>query len=398
MIKNLQKVLISLAAVGGLILASWIGLEPETAEAANTGSIYIRAWVDTDGDNTYSLNEGLVLKGTRFEIRDMATNKLIDKSLCRFDDFMLGGVGRNNCNNLPYGKYMVTYTSEDPFQYAGPIKSKWNPKGVNPIAPVEIKKGFENNILDFGYKPLRNPQTGDMIIHAFKDKDFDGQWSGYNSGEGDPFFNTKYSVKSVKTGKNIDYSRHCNFGTNRLGGAGEDICRGLPAGQYIVTFYGAGTNWVQIKGVHNDTASNPMLITVTGGQIVTPEFGYNPKSVINVRVFEDINGNKAYTPNTNEGKAFSGKKVKIVDNRGNEIDYTRCSTESAAVGGAGRIWCAVPQGPYSVWFADFDATKWNGPLKTQYNPQGIDPVPTSANPNKFSVIDFGFIKNGYVYQ
>lgn len=389
------KYLLSFFGLIGLVLGPISLAAPSQASAGNTGSIHIRSWVDTDGNNQYSLQEGLIFKGLPFSIVNLATKKPVNPKSCQYDTFNLGGVGRNTCANLPYGKYMVTMLGIDPFQFAGPVKSRWNPQGVNPIAVVEIKPGFRINTLDFGYTRIKHALTGDMIVHAYFDKNNDGQWSGYSSGEGSVFANTRLSIKNAKTGQNIPYNLLCHNKSDRLGGAGENVCRGLPVDDYIVTFHGAGNNWRQVPGTHNQSASNPMKVTVRAGDIVVPEFGYRKKTqgaVINVRVFEDRNHNHAYTVGGGEGKVFAGKHVRIVDAHGKQIDYSRCSTKTNALGGAGRIWCAVPTGAYQVWFADFDANTWYGPIKSTYNPQGVDPVPVYASPgSRQSVVDFGFI-------
>jgi hypothetical protein len=377
------------AVVLGLIFGVFAKAPVADAAAAGQGEIDIRVWVDTDGDSQYSKQEGIAMNGTRFLIVNN-NGTAVDKSKCTYNDFTTGGVGRSWCKGLADGSYTVTFLNQDLRQYSGPLKSRYNSRGQNPVT-VTIKKGFRINPIDFGYKLKKNAQTGELMVRALVDLDWNGEFNHPGSGEGNYFNWKKYEIRDSR-GKQIDYTK-CDYYQNKLITFGHSVCRGLEAGTYTVKFLGEDSKTYvgPIKSKYNPTGTNPTKVTVKNGQFNNVDFIYNFKADLEIRAFLDKNGDKKYTPNGGEGSVFAYKKVKITNARGQEIDYARyCGGNT--LGGAGRLSCkGMADGPYTVKFLGENPATYVGPFKNQYNKSGTNPVSGKLDPKESEIVDFGYV-------
>ncbi|MFO0702540.1 MAG: PKD domain-containing protein [Candidatus Andersenbacteria bacterium] len=253
--------------------------------------------------------------------------------------------------------------------------------------------------------------TGDLQIRIFEDLNKNNAYDDPPAGEGAVFAGHGYQVFLHNTRTEIDYSKLCDGGDAKVGGAGRDNCKGLPAGQYDVSTeppIGAPYSGpIKVVG-NNPNGEDPYTVTVTAGTSVTADFGYVQQVVgadlgaINLAIYEDWNPrNNEYDPApSGEGNVFFQARYKITNSAGQEVDYTKCSTGNDQVGGAGQATCdKLAVGSYTVSYRSYDGLSNNhGPdpnvfkevADTGHNPQALQDLPVTVVKNQTAVAHFGF--------
>lgn len=258
--------------------------------------------------------------------------------------------------------------------------------------------------------------TGDLLIRIFKDfNPKDNQYTPAPSGEGNVFNAQEYTVKyksGPKAGQEIDYSALCDSGDNKVGGAGQDNCKGMEVGDYTVENVGPLDTSIYdgpITTPADYSGTDPIDVTVVANDQVIVDFGYHDRIVqagkgdLLVRIFKDINLNNEYDPApSGEGNVFQFQKYTIKykggPKNGQEIDYaTLCPVnapfpENNRVGGAGQDQCTgLDAGDYTVENTDdpVATAQYDGPISTS-EVSGTDPIDATVVANQNVIVDFGY--------
>jgi hypothetical protein len=118
-----------------------------------------------------------------------------------------------------------------------------------------------------------------------------------------------------------------------------------------------------------------------------PNQGSSGDVTLEIRAFVDADGNGQYSGPT-EGLVYLGADYDLTDKTtGDEIDYaTRCNN-LGHLGGAGRDYCKIPPGTYTAKF-NGTTTGLTGPLKSQYNAAGTNPVDVTVTTN--GIVEWGY--------
>jgi hypothetical protein len=362
--------------------------------------VQIRAFHDDNGDGQYGdatkpddpSFEGTYFISADIDIIDEATGQQVNLVPICNNNGHLGGVGREFCN-LPNGSYTVQFNG-DVDGLTGPLKSLYNPAGVNPVAKVVVT-ATQKPIVEFGY--TGTPDKGVLLIRKYVDMDNNAEYGttgahSETSDEGVPFFDTTYKLFKVtgSTKTPVDPA-NCFAGDFKFGGVGRDYCW-VPAGTYEVDIDPNPDPSIYsgpFAETHNGNGDDPARVTVipqeTGGS--TPaiiDFGYvQNKVTLQVRAFHDDNGDGQYGDGSNnpsfEGAYFISADYDVINQATGQpanLNYPVCNN-SGHLGGVGRDFCRLPAGNYTVRF-NGDVQGLIGPLKSANNPNGVNPMTNVA--------------------
>ncbi|MDP2587773.1 MAG: hypothetical protein Q8P33_03300, partial [bacterium] len=376
--------------------------------------VQIRAFHDDNGDGQYGdatkpddpSFEGTYFISADIDIVNEATGQQVDLVPICNNNGHLGGVGREFCT-LPQGSYAVTFNG-DTEGLTGPIQSNYNTAGVNPVTRVVVNSG-PKPIVEFGY--TGTPSNGVLLIRKYVDLDGNAEYGATGahsetSAEGTPFNDTTYKLSKVNgsTRVPVDPSK-CFAGDFKFGGVGRDYCW-VPVGTYEVDIDPNPDSAVYggpFAETHNGNGDDPALVTVTpqptGGS--TPsiiDFGYTQTAVtLQIRAFYDDNGDGEYgdasKPNdpSSEGAYFISADYDVTnDATGQQVNlnYPVCNN-SGHLGGVGRDFCRLPAGNYTVKF-NGDTAGLAGPLKSAFNPSGVNPIKVAVSLGSRATTEFGY--------
>lgn len=241
--------------------------------------------------------------------------------------------------------------------------------------------------------------TGSITIQAFLDFDGNGQYTTTpvnGKSEGTFFTGAKFEIID-SAGKPIAAS-NCSFGQKWVGGAGKNTCKNLPFGNYSVKFNGDTSGLTgPLKVTNNPNGANPMYVSLSAAAPTrTTEFGYQGTpayGTLRIRIFEDKDNNGTYS-NGAEGATFFNYPyniAKLVNNKLEPVDKSRCFNGTFKVGGVGNDLCQLEPGVYGVGIGKTpDPKVFSGPIKGPNNPQGVTPTMVKVDANSTPTVDFGY--------
>jgi uncharacterized repeat protein (TIGR01451 family) len=253
------------------------------------GSLEIKVFNDKNRDNLYGANnetdpagEGAEFAGKIIEIRD-SQGVLVDYNTKCDNGNQLGGAGRAFCHELKAGEYEVNFVGEDLSVYNKTPDTLHNPNSQNPLTVTVPGDGTA--IADFGYLPkiVGGGQVGDLEIRIYEEKaPLDDEYTE-NTGEGAVFAGKTYTLIDSQ-GTAVDPGK-CDNGMT-VGGAGRDICRDLPIGDYTVNIDpDITTHTGPEPEQHNPNGDDPYTLNVPVGEVnngthVIADFQYLPRIIV----------------------------------------------------------------------------------------------------------------------